>query len=78
MGTDKIVEMVALGLFALLQHAPEVAAALTGGQSVQEAVDAARAAAAKLPVRTGPGGTWTRDLDERLRRDDGKIDPSRD
>jgi ribosomal protein L16/L10AE len=48
--------------------APSVVSALTGGQTVDEAIEAARVAAEKLPVRTGPSGQWTRDLAERKAR----------
>lgn len=66
----------AVGLLsALFQVAPSVAKALTGGQSLEEATAAARAAIEQTPVSTGPGGRWTADTERRLRRDDGEIDP---
>lgn len=53
--------------------APPVAAAITGGQSVEEAIAAARKAAEALPEREAAGGdstagAWDRDLAERKAR----------
>lgn len=72
---DVLIRVIGGALLALAQRAPDIAAAFTGGQDPKEAIEAARAAARGIPVRTGPGGTWAADRERRLRRDDGEIDP---
>ena len=74
---DPVIEVIAAALLALFRLAPDIGKAITGGQTAEEAIAAARAAALRIPVRTGPGGVWTADLDVRLRRDDGEADPPR-
>lgn len=61
----QIVQAVTSGLAALGTVAPSVAAAITGGQSVEGAIAAANAAAEALPVREGTSGTWAHDLARR-------------
>lgn len=66
-------ELLVAGVMALLKvievAAPSVAAAITGGQSVDEAAANARKAQEALPDRErGDAGTWDRDLDERKKR----------
>lgn len=68
MSVATVVDLIVTGLLALAEHAPAVAAAFTGGRPVEEAIADARAAAAEIPVRSGPGGTWTEDLERRLGR----------
>lgn len=77
MGTDALVRIIGWALLALARVAPDIVRAFTGGQTAEEAIAAARRKAIEVPVRTGPGGTWTEDLDRRLRRDDGEADPPR-
>lgn len=75
MGVEAIVTGV-IGLLAmLLQAAPDVYNAITGGKSLEEIEGAARKAIEKTPISTGSGGVWTRDTEQRLRADDGEIDP---
>lgn len=75
MGVVAIVEAVVGLLVQLFQVAPDVVKAITGGQSPEEALEAARKAIEATPISTGPGGVWTRDTERRLRADDGEIDP---
>lgn len=63
--TETLVIIIQAALTALARSAPEVAKAFTGGQSVDDAIQAAHEAASSLPVRTGPGGTWEDDLERR-------------
>jgi type II secretory pathway pseudopilin PulG len=58
--------VAALGIVAAV--APGVLAQLTGKQSDEEAIEAARALATQIPVRTGTDGEWAADLDERKSR----------
>lgn len=63
----EIVELVLRGLAAV---APHVAEALTGGQTVDEALAAAREAAQGVPAVSGPDGQWAAEdeaQDERVR-----------
>lgn len=62
---DSILEAIFKLLGAL---APDIARAITGGQSPEDAIAAARAMARKMPERTGPDGTMTRKIDARRRR----------
>lgn len=48
--------------------APGVLAAVAGTETDRDAIDAARDIAERLPQRTGAGGAWDEDLDERKRR----------
>lgn len=64
---ETAIRIIEASLTALAAAAPTIASAITGGQSVDEAIAAARAAARALPVRTGPEGTWTADLERRKR-----------
>jgi len=50
--------------------APGVLAAITGQQTDQEAIDAARERVEALPVRGGDDGAWARDLARRERDDE--------
>lgn len=63
----QIANAVASGLAALGTLAPAVAAAFTGGQSVEDATKAALEAAKALPVREDTG-TWDADLEARKKR----------
>jgi type II secretory pathway pseudopilin PulG len=65
MGVAEIV-VAALGIVAAV--APGVLAQLTGKQSDEEAIEAARALAQAVPVRTGEDGSWAADLDARKAR----------
>ena len=46
--------------------APSVAKAITGGQTPEEALAAAKEALAKLPQRAGDDGAWAADLGSRV------------
>ena len=59
---ETVISIIAAALGALATAAPTVASAITGGQSAEEAIAAARKAAESLPVRTGDHGTWEADL----------------
>lgn len=61
-------KIVEIALTALAAVAPAAAAALTGGQTVPEALAAARSSLKALPVRSGEGGTWDVDLAARKAR----------
>lgn len=71
MSVEGWLSVIETALKALFEVAPTVVGALTGGQTVEEAIASARSAIQGIPVRTGPGGTWERDLDERKRRNRG-------
>lgn len=62
---EGIIRIVASALEVLAGIAPGVAKAITGGQTVDEAVSAAMAMATETPVLTGPDGQWTQDLERR-------------
>lgn len=47
--------------------APGFLALFSGKESDEDAIAHARELLAKVPVRTGPDGTWTKDLEERKR-----------
>lgn len=68
MSTEAVIRIVGWGLLTLARLAPDIARAFTGGQSAEEAIAEARAAAVRLKVRTGPGGTWTEDTERRAKR----------
>lgn len=68
MSVEAVVRVVGSALEALTLLAPSVAEAFTGGRPVSELVDEALRRARELPVRTGPGGSWSADLEERKRR----------
>lgn len=63
---ETALKIIEAGLRAIGGVAPTVVTALTGGQSVDEAIDAARAAWRALPVREADG-EWDRDLESRKR-----------
>lgn len=54
-------------LVALAAVAPTVAEAITGGQTVEESIEAARKAAKAVPV-SEDNGEWDDDLKARLER----------
>jgi hypothetical protein len=41
---------------------------------IEAAIEQVRALVDEIPVRTGPGGTWTRDTEERLTRGEPEDD----
>lgn len=49
--------------------------AIVADEDPAELLERARAAGVALPVRTGPGGAWDADLDERLKRGGGDARP---
>lgn len=55
---EVIVKIVAAGLRGLAESWPTVAAAFAGGQTVEESIAAAKAAAKAIPQHAGPTGTW--------------------
>lgn len=62
---EMVVRSVSAGLSALAEVAPEVAKLFTGGRPIEELTAEAIKRAREIPVRTGPGGTWSADLERR-------------
>jgi hypothetical protein len=62
---DAWIKVFEVGFMAVGAVAPSIVAALTGGQTAEEAIAAARAARAKIPDRTDQADA---DLTQRLER----------
>lgn len=69
MGAEAWIRIIATGLTALAEIAPEVAEVFTDGRPVDQLAAEARNRAQSIPVRTGDGGTWQEDMKERKNRD---------
>jgi hypothetical protein len=64
---DPVVAIVLKGLEIVAAAAPGFLAMFTGKASDEEALEHAHDVLSQIPTRTGPDGTWTKDLERRKR-----------
>lgn len=73
--TGAEIELAILVANGVVEAGSAIYQAIVADEDPEELLERARAAGVELPVRTGPGGAWAADLDERLARGGGDARP---